>query len=216
MRDTESLSLLRLHSFGGVRLSDIIDLLSAVDHAYNGLLIFNNLFRERTEQTTRQVIYERPWVPFRAGRYGLKLSPEEIALLVLPTDRLILHSAQLQSPGLLDFLGKLNPLEVIRQFMVDRHERRKDLEYREDAERRRLDLENYILEMDAVKATIENARSIGATDEDLAPILNQVLYTPLKTLQQFQDRGLLETAEIIERNPDPMRPRRHISPLDDE
>jgi hypothetical protein len=57
---------------------------------------------------------------------------------------------QLTSPGFWDFLGKLMPLETIRQYLNDRHERAKDREYRNEAEEKRLDLENRLLEMKIV------------------------------------------------------------------
>ena len=58
-------------------------------------------------------------------------SPEEIASLVPRKEQLILSAVKLTSPGFREFSGTLNPLEVLRKYLNDRHERRKDHEYRE-------------------------------------------------------------------------------------
>jgi hypothetical protein len=42
-------------------------------------------------------------------------SPDEVASFVPPSEQLVLSAVQLSSPGSWDFLGSLNPLEVLRQ-----------------------------------------------------------------------------------------------------
>jgi hypothetical protein len=95
-------------------------------------------------------------------------------------------------------MGALNPLEIIRQYLNDRHERRKDHQYRAEHEARRLELENRLLENKVLRERIEIAKSIGATDQDLTPLLNELVYKPLRRLDGPQDRGNIETAEIID------------------
>lgn len=123
-----------------------------------------------------------------------------VASLVPGRDRLVLHSARFESPGFWEFLGALNPLEVIRQYLNDRHERRRDREYRDAAEARRLDLENCLLENRVLRERIEIAKSLGATDSDLAPLLNELVYRPLRALNVAQDEGFIKSAVIIEEN----------------
>jgi hypothetical protein len=93
-------------------------------------------------------------------------------------------------------LGALNPLEVLRKYLSDRHERRKDGEYRETAERRKLDLENLVLENRVISERIGIARALGATKRDLAPLLNELVYRPIKRLDRSQDQGVITHAEI--------------------
>jgi len=96
------------------------------------------------------------------------------------------------------FLGKLNPLEVIRQWVADSHERRKDKEYREAAERERLTLENRLLENRVISERIAIARNLGATEDDLAPVLNQLLFKPLMAISEQQNKELVEGVELME------------------
>jgi hypothetical protein len=123
-------------------------------------------------------------------------SPEEIASLVPNRDRLVIAEVDLHSPGFWNFLGNLNPLEVIRQYINDRHERRKDKSYRESAEARKLELENLKLENEVLRERIKIAKELGATEQDLAPLLNELVFRPLRALDRHQDRGVIERAEI--------------------
>ena len=54
--------------------------------------------------------------------------------------------------------------------------------------------------LDLVRELLSNAcaREVGATEEDLAILLNQLLYRPLNGVGQFQDRGLIAGAEVVE------------------
>jgi len=94
-------------------------------------------------------------------------------------------------------LGTLNPLEVLRKYLNDCDERRKDHEYRDSAEKRRLVLENLSLENRVISERVRLAKEIGATDSDLAPLLNELIYKPLVALDRYQDKGVIEHTEIL-------------------
>ncbi|HWU88611.1 MAG TPA: hypothetical protein VN253_15180 [Kofleriaceae bacterium] len=114
-----------------------------------------------------------------------------------PEDSLLLYATRLSSPGFWDFVAKLNPLEVIRHYLSDRHERRKDKNYRERAEQHRLELENSLLANKVIRERIELAKSLGASEVDLIPLLNQLVHQPLRGLGRHQDNGLIEAAELV-------------------
>jgi hypothetical protein len=109
------------------------------------------------------------------------------ALWVPRHDRLILKSVELHSPGNWEFLGKLNPLETIRQYLQDRHERRKDRQYKEPAEKRAMELDNMLRENQVLRGQIDNARKLGATDDDLKPMLERFIRKPLLELDKVED-----------------------------
>lgn len=62
------------------------------------------------------------------------------------------------------------------------------------------------------------AKELGATEEDLVPLLEQLLYDPLDELAVYQDRGLIGGVKIVGPNePDEpdvplidLKPRRKI------
>ena len=92
----------------------------------------------------------------------------------------------------------MNPLEVTRQYLNDRHERRKDRDYRESAEQRRLELENLILANRMLSERINIAKEAGLSSRDIAPLLNAFVYDPLVALDRYQDRKVIESAEIVD------------------
>jgi hypothetical protein len=120
----------------------------------------------------------------------------QIASLVPISEQLVLARVRLQSPGFWDFIGVGKSLEVIRRYINDRHERRKDRKYREGAEARKLELENLKLETEILGNRIKLVKDLGATEHDLAPLLNELLYRPLERLDRHQDRGIIKNAEV--------------------
>jgi hypothetical protein len=191
---------------GGIEVDYAAAFLTDLRHAYNSVLAFE-LVMSRYDRTSgirrfdafadfdgfpMPLIYRRglqiprEWPP----------SPDVIAALVPTGELLILSAVQIASPGLWAFLGALNPLEVLRRYLNDRHERRKDRTYRESAEERRLSLENLQREVDVIASGLRLAREFGATDRELAPIVNALINRPLTALNRHQDRDVIGAARI--------------------
>ncbi len=198
---------LRVHGQGGVEVELVTAFLNDLKHAYDSVLFF-----EATITGMRAVARDFPFPLHLIGsdfgwavasrRVGLRarnwpLTPQEVASFVPRSDQLILSAVSLNSPGQWDFLGALNPFEVLRQYLNDRHERRQDREYRESAEARRLALENLSLENKVISERVSIAKEMGATERDLAPLLNEFIYRPLVALDRYQDKGVIENAELL-------------------
>ena len=64
----------------------------------------------------------------------------------------------------------------------------RDREYREDAEKRKLRLENLEREDHVLAGRIKMAKELGATKDDLAPLLNELVFRPLEALDRHQDK----------------------------
>jgi hypothetical protein len=143
--------------------------------------------------------------------YQLITAPESLrraARIVEPDSRLRLHAVELHSPGDWKFIGDLIAVDAIRKWFQDKHERRKDREYREAAEARRLELENEmkrsdidnreleneLRRMEILKSKIDIAKQMGATEEDLRPLLRNLFYKPLKKLERYSD--IVDSVEV--------------------
>jgi hypothetical protein len=176
---------LRIESLEGLSVSEAREFLQLFEEAYNGLVAFEVALGDLGDE--RRVLRQRPRPPSWARRSGLP----ESSLLVTPDDELTLFAVQMGSPGFWEFMGTLNPLEVIRQFLKDRHERRKDRAYRERIEAERGDLENAFLRNQVIQQQIQIARDLGATEQELRVLMNTYVYRPLGALGSFQDRGLV-------------------------
>jgi hypothetical protein len=197
---------LKVYGRGDVEVGEIVRYLADLKFAYESIVVFEAI----TDSIQRA---EREF-PFRLYPFGYALgwslartragrptrdwppSPEEITLLVPMSEQLVLLATRLESPGFWEFLGNLNPLEVLRKYLNDRHERRKDREYRQPAEARRLYLENMLLESKVIGERIRVLREAGATNRDLAPLLNGLLHAPLRKLDSHLDNNVIEHAEV--------------------
>ena len=120
--------------------------------------------------------------------------------VTFPPDQLEIIRISIQSPGWVEMLGALNPLQQIREYLKDRHERRKDEDWRSASERDRAHAELRLLEVQiereqagALKDYIDILDGIGLSrDEKLEHLWTRV-GQPLAQLGRHQDSGLLGT-----------------------
>jgi hypothetical protein len=117
--------------------------------------------------------------------------------MIPASGQIALQRVSLNSPGFWDFLGKLNPLEVIRVGLNDHHERRKDKQYREKHENERMRLENELLQSKVFASRLEILNTLALSDEEKTILKNRLLHTPFEALAATQDRNLIETAEFV-------------------
>jgi hypothetical protein len=174
-------------------VQEVADYLRAMENAYNHLCAFALIIDDAKAR------YEEPG--YRWSRTKKVRSIRSIThadTVVLPEDRLTLLSVRVESPGFWDFVGKLNPLEVLRQYLSDRHERIKDKSYRNDLERERLRLENERLKTKVVEDRANLLRDFGVPEDKIRQALVRHLVEPLAQLDKAQDKQLIGAAEIVE------------------
>lgn len=190
--ETSQGNALRIYGDGDAYVGDVSGFLRDLEYAYNSAYVFDSILEEAEELyrtgnspglPIRNLLWMAWWPP----------TPEKVAAMVPEADRLRLIGVELHSPGFWDFLGKFNPLEVLRQYLNDRHERQKDRQYRSSAEAEKLELENF-------KEKIDILKQLGATDKDLALLKEQLLKKSLRQLNPYQDQGLILEGEIVDPN----------------
>lgn len=115
---------------------------------------------------------------------------------------LVLFRASFQSPGFWEVLGNLNPLTVICTYLDQRHERAKDRKYRNQAEERRLALENALLENQVVRERLDMMKEHGFPEEQIRSVLFSDVAASLERLGRDVDRRLIESAEVVDENED--------------
>jgi hypothetical protein len=114
---------------------------------------------------------------------------------VIAADRLMVHRVVLRSPGFWEVFGSLSPLEVVRKFLNDHHERRKDRDYRECAERRRLEIENALRELEVVKEIARLEEEYGS--RVVPPGIRQRVWAAevresFEQLADFEENGMID------------------------
>lgn len=195
--DSLATGYLRIQGCGGLTTREMRELLVGMEDAYRAVARAEWIVTERLVALRRFQRWSRRWGPpelVPPWASSVALHSGESATSFEPDVPLVVSRVVLQSPGFWEFLGSLNPLEVTRKYLNDRHERRKDRDYRSAAEADRLALENALLGLDVLKRYRELEREYEATSgeaEVLRRYISGSVRGPLERLGQLDDRRLI-------------------------
>lgn len=205
MNEDEGNETIRAELGDSLYLNHFIDALSDLTWAYNAIYYFLDVSQD-IEQTARAWRRSEPfWPPGLPFIFGLPfkaksrapapaelVSPDqaELARYVYPSDRLIVEGCHIASPGWIDLIGKLNPLEVLRQWAHDRHERLKDTKYRDAEDKRKRQLENDLLETELIRKRLELLREVGVPKTVIKKLAAAVLL-PVHQVEGHMNNGIL-------------------------
>ena len=107
----------------------------------------------------------------------------------------ILSKAQFNSPGFWEALGNLNPFKIICDYLQQKHERKKDNDYRNRLEEQRLALENLKLRNELIDQQIKSMKEVGFSDEEIKELLSNYIGDPLEKLSRRIDSGQIKSIE---------------------
>jgi hypothetical protein len=180
--------LLRIYGEGNFDAEHTAIFFARIVEAYKSLLVLDKIMLAAEHKKIRR-LKVNPVTPF--------IEAEE--------DRLRLVAVEFHSPGFWEFLGKLNPLEVLRQYLNDRHQREKDEKYRNAAEKRKLQLENErgsidnsVLKLKFVREFIDTCRHAGVSEAEIQALVKEHALAPLIRLDAVAAQGLITYAESPE------------------
>ncbi len=179
---------------GGCALHELEELLRDIRVAYEAILASEALALD-------------PHGESRRYHHHLREMHDAVAENLRPAERLILKRIVINSPGLLEVIGRLNPLETIRQFLDDRRratlaERAFDKAQREDEQfRNPIEQAKAVLEVESMKTRVATERAklladIGFSQDELRPYIVEVISQPLDRLQVHQASGRLECNSV--------------------
>ena len=177
-------------------IRDIIRYLQDLEKAYNHLYTFDFIISDakRRHKKLNESQYSSRGTSKPVRTIPSIRKPEEV---VLPDDRIQLTSIVIKSPGFWEFLGNINPIEVLRKYLCDRHERKKDDSYRNQQEKERGELENEKLRTQVVQDKVKILKELGVPEEKIRKVVFEHVIRPLGELDAIQDKGLVVDAEII-------------------
>ena len=192
---------LRIKANRAGTVKEITDYLFDLEKAYNSLYVFDDFLGVTSSNSS-----SRRRSKFFFYEFGLPLAPnfklDSSNDLLLPEDRLIISKINIQSPGFWEVLGSLNPLQQIREYLNDRHNRGKDKRWREQTEKDKAVLENELIqrqifeaENKTVRERIEIYKELGFSDQEIRQLIWANVGRPLMELGKHQDNGLIEGAE---------------------
>ena len=195
------ISTLRINGERAGTVKEITEYLLDLENAYNSLYIFDHFLdtispNSKSRRNLRFYIYE----------FGFPLSLnfklDNSSDFILPENRLVISKINIQSPGFWEVIGSLNPLQQLREYLKDRHERRKDIEWREQNEKQKAVLENELIQRKILEAEnknirerIEIFRELGFSDQEIRELIWANIGKPLMELGKHQDTGLIQDAE---------------------
>lgn len=191
-QQSRPLGYLHIRAAGGCSSHDLRRLLEAFEDAYETAA--------RVELRASAVTAQLEWLS-RYGppspRYwpGLPVFGGNDVDVASAPEPLIVNRVVLEPPGFWGFLGAINSLEVVRRYLNDRHERRKDRDYRSQAERERLAIENALASLEVVRRIASLEREFGRelySSEAWRRGWIGELRQPLGRLAEFSDRGIIE------------------------
>ncbi|MXY38604.1 MAG: hypothetical protein F4160_02605 [Rhodospirillaceae bacterium] len=185
----------------GGSIAEITEFLSDLQNAYLALYALNRLWLPHPRRSSF------PWeIIFEAGVPLLGLGqPNRVPIeadALPPNARLTLERVRIESPGFWEFLAALNPLQQLREYLNDRHRRRQDREFREASERKRLELENELIQKQLEERDIANLREkvtllrdLGYHPNEIRDMMFMKIGMPLVRLGRHQDTKLIGGAE---------------------
>jgi hypothetical protein len=181
---SDNQAVLQIKAVSGVLLRDVSTLFSDLEFSYGSVAYF--FWITDKDNGLPFHILGRFW--YYEGHFPLK------EIFLRDTD-LRLYSANFNSPGIWEFLGKINPLEVIRLMINDHYER----QHRErfiPYERRKRELENLILENQVVSERVEILRQAGMDQAQIDAVIRDTVLRPVSRLAAHQDSGLIRDASL--------------------
>lgn len=193
----EVVGRLRITAYRGGSIGEISQFLSDLETAYLALYAFERPWNMRPlwHSFPPHALLESGFPFHPSGHPDYRVRGMDA---VPPGARLTLERVRIESPGFWEFLGSLNPLGQICRYLTERHERRKDREYREDSERERLELENKLIQQQIDEGEIRIARrqvgllrELGYREDEIRELIWQHIGLYLTRLARHQDTGLI-------------------------
>jgi hypothetical protein len=185
----------------GGTITEVTQFLSDLENAYLALYAFDQRWPPRRiwRRFPHEIWLELGYPFFPLGHLGYG---PLVADAVPPSARLVLERVRIESPGFWEFLGLLNPLQQIREYLNDRHRRRQDRDFREASERERLALENELIRRQIaerdnaiLRERIAILRDVGYSDEEIDRLIWSSVGGSLARLGRHQDTRLIGGAE---------------------
>lgn len=115
-----------------------------------------------------------------------------IERLILPSDKLYISKVNIQSPGFWEFIGSLNPIQQIREWLKDHHERKKDNKFRSRQEEELGELTIMEKKESLLNTRIDILKKLGYSELEIRPFVSKMLLEPLNELKKHLDNGQIE------------------------
>lgn len=179
--------ILNIKSNGGVPVIDIANLLLEINELY-------------VKYCSIEEMIERDILSNKSERERGITIVDTIKYESQYRDELILKSVELHSPGFLEFLGQLNPLNFILELINGIHNRKKDIQYRNTAEEEKLKLENLLLQNKVIAERMQIMKQAGVDKETRQKIVIESLMPNIQKINNLNNCNVIGEATVIVTN----------------
>ena len=195
---------IKIKGLRGGAVDEISQFLADMEGAYNALYHFDRKIVRWDRRRRYWKRYIGPEELFYESHSEFPNFGDQIILdgekeNILPIYRLELTRVSIQSPGFWEFMGSLNPLQQLREYLNDRHKRRQDKEFREVSEKRKLELENELLvrqimekENSVLRERFQLMKEAGISQDEIEQFIWGQIGKPISKIAKYQDSGLIE------------------------
>lgn len=182
--------------------SDLISFFNALETNYRNILAFFTIL------TSSRSTLKRPTLRFGSlpSSVFYQYQKYDVNDIISPDAQIHIVKANFNSPGFWDVIGEWNPLNQIRKYIKERHERTKDKQFGWDMERQRLEAEiehkklsNDLLKLEATKEMISLLKTTGISDIELRFTI-QKYFKDLHLLDSHIDSGRITRIEKVTDN----------------
>ena len=189
------MAILKIEGQGNVDIYDVWFFLKSLDALYRRLTVFYELENDKSSFITKQ--------------YGGPSIIDDMSLFaaVDEVEPLIIKSVEIHSPGFWEFLGNLNILETIRQMINDVHERKKDRDYRNAEEEKKLKLENTDRAIENLGKAIDVAeryekllRDRGVSSDEAKKAVDTHITNYLEGISKAKENKIIGKAKVTPQN----------------
>jgi hypothetical protein len=180
------------------KVFEVAEFLNDLEKAHNSIyLLCTPIFSKQTFEDYAK-ISRVDWIT-KKWRYTL-YSPRTRDLIP-EASQLAVKRISINSPGFWEFTGALNPLEQIRKYLCEKHERIKDNTWRNKTESEKAELENQLIRMNILREynsiiseKIKIMKDAGVEQPFIDEFIRINLFRPLTELGTHQVNGLIGDA----------------------
>lgn len=176
-------------------VDDVIDTLKSINQVYNMFILFQIVLKDH------KFVKNNDLFGFKSvlGRYKSILSDSIYTNIISPEEVLIISKVNFNSPGFWEVVGSLNPLTQLREYLNDRHNRKKDkLTWENEAakailDNRRLELENKKLEIENNELELTNQKLALQNIDYSIDISLKKLHLTKEVISVLKDAGYTDS-----------------------
>jgi hypothetical protein len=197
---------LRLTLESNWSLKGLVDVLTSLRNTHASLSLFIESFSSRDDMRGDLFHFHGPFFSpefFREVDGRKHLTPSELQRRILsyslsllsPLEDLAINSVNIQSPGWLEVLGKLSPLQAIKDII----EIIRDWK----TTKRQKELDNALYELRIIRQAQATLKEAGVSKAQIKNATAYMIWKPMQSVVNAVDNGQITGAEIIPLPPPP-------------